>query len=169
MISRYKVKRHEDLFKKKKIPSYGPKPTLRESKVLQKEQHPVHSWTEVMEGFRTLAGKPNQDVSDHGLLNRTSQDLHAHGGSEEGLLLPNRLPFKRPSPSPDLEPEGREVAHFHFTKRESGRFEVKIVLSYLVPNFKQTLGKHKQENNVLDLKTFCSHFKPVTNARNMSD
>ena len=120
-----------------------------------------------MEGFRTLAGKPNQDISDHGLENRTSQDLHAHEGSLEGLLLPNRLPFKRPFPSPDLEPEGREVAHF--AKRKSSRFEEKMVLSYLVPNFKQTLGKHKQENNVLDLKTFSSHFKPITNARNMSD
>jgi hypothetical protein len=44
-----------------------------------------------------------------------------------------------------------------------------MVLSYLVPNLKQTLGKHKQENNVLDLKTFCLHFKAFTNARNMSD
>lgn len=122
-----------------------------------------------MDGFRTLAGKPNQDVSDHGLVNRASQDLHVHEGSEEGLLLPNGLPFKPPSPSPDLEPEGREVAHFHFAKRKSSRLEVKMVLSYLVPNFKQTSGKHKQENNVLDLKTFCSHFEPITNARNMSD
>ena len=38
MINRYKVKRHEDLFKeKKKSPSYGPKLTLRKSKLLQKE------------------------------------------------------------------------------------------------------------------------------------
>lgn len=56
-----------------------------------------------MEGFRTLAGKPNKDVSARGLLKRTSQDLHARGGSEEGLLLPNQLPFKCPSSSPDLE------------------------------------------------------------------
>ena len=68
-----------------------------------------------------------------------------------------------------VNPEGKEFAHFHFAKRESSRFEVKMVLSYLVPNLKQALGKHKQENNVLDLKTFCSHFKAFTNARNMSD
>ena len=68
-----------------------------------------------------------------------------------------------------MKPEGREFAHFHFAKRESSRFEVKLVLSYLVPNLKQTRGKRKQENKVLDLKTFCLRFKASTNARNMSD
>lgn len=68
-----------------------------------------------------------------------------------------------------VKPEGKEFAHFHFAKRESSRFEVKMVLSYLVLNLKQTLGKHKQENNVLDLKTFCLYFKAFTNERNMSE
>lgn len=83
---------------------------------------------------------------------------------EEGLLLPNQLPFKCPSSSPDVglvlktvKPEGKEFAHFHFAKRESSRFDKNGFILFS-SQFKANFGKAQAGKQCLRPKNFLLIF-----------